>query len=140
MSSLVSIAYDANQHFFAGLNSIQRGNSFGHRSIQERSAFDGRATCIIQLTALFWLKQFPRPYSSTSTTTSTRTRIWLPSLRTFACGIGNLGLAQRRVEARKGIDLKQSELLACLISLRLGVFDFADRSATVDHPHEQPKK
>ena len=34
MSSLVSIAYDANQHFFAGLNSIQRGKSFGHRSSQ----------------------------------------------------------------------------------------------------------
>jgi hypothetical protein len=26
--------YDANQHFFAGLNSIQRGKSFGHRSSQ----------------------------------------------------------------------------------------------------------
>jgi hypothetical protein len=27
--------YDANQHFFAGLNSIPRGKSFGHRSIQD---------------------------------------------------------------------------------------------------------
>ena len=48
MSSLVSIAYDANQHFFAGLNSIQRGKSFGHRSIQAGCAFDGRAACIIK--------------------------------------------------------------------------------------------
>ena len=27
--------YDANQHFFAGLNSIQRGKSLGHRSIRQ---------------------------------------------------------------------------------------------------------
>jgi len=40
MSSLVSIAYDANQHFFAGLNSMQRGKSFGHRSIQAGCAFE----------------------------------------------------------------------------------------------------
>ena len=40
--------YDANQHFFAGLNSIQRGKSLGHRSIQAGCAFDGRAACIIK--------------------------------------------------------------------------------------------
>ena len=60
--------------------------------------------------------------------------------RNFVSGIGNLGLAQRRAEARKGIDPKQSELLAWLIRLRLGVFDFADGSARVEHPHEQPKE
>ena len=32
--------YDANQHFFADLNSIQRGKSYGHRSIQAGCAFD----------------------------------------------------------------------------------------------------
>src|SRR5215469_9347740 len=40
--------YDANQHFFAGLNSIQRGNSFGHRSIQAACAFDGRTACVVK--------------------------------------------------------------------------------------------
>jgi hypothetical protein len=40
--------YDANQPFFVGLYSIQRGKSFGHRSIQAGCAFDGRAACIIK--------------------------------------------------------------------------------------------
>jgi hypothetical protein len=40
--------YDANQHFFAGLNSIQRGKSLGRRSIRPGCAFDGRAACIIK--------------------------------------------------------------------------------------------
>jgi hypothetical protein len=40
--------YDANQHFFAGLNPIQRGKSFGQRSIHTGCAFDGRAACIIK--------------------------------------------------------------------------------------------
>jgi len=40
--------YDANQHFFAGLNAIQRGKSFGHRNIRAGRAFDGRAACTIK--------------------------------------------------------------------------------------------
>jgi len=40
--------YDANQPFFASLNSIQRGKSFGHRGIQAGCPFDGRAACIIK--------------------------------------------------------------------------------------------
>ena len=48
MSSLVSIATIANQPFFASLNSIQRGKSFGHRGIQAGCPFDGRAASIIK--------------------------------------------------------------------------------------------
>jgi hypothetical protein len=40
--------YDANQHFFGGLNSFQKSKSFGHQGIQAGCAFDGRAAYIIK--------------------------------------------------------------------------------------------